>query len=118
MRCDTLPRCRRALRLAPKLPHESLQFILSQRSLATGSNLEAHAPSGHQHAGFQRGHLAEVGKSLQNREVRVAIGSDADDAQRVAVTEVGPYAVSHDEQPAANPLCWIDSRPRSPDLIQ
>src|SRR5437879_2216293 len=93
--------------LSAEVSHQPLQFTGVPPRLPTSLNLDARAPSGHQHRRLERGCLPEIRERLEQREVRVTIRSDADYAQRVAMAQVGPGAVAHDEKPAADPLSRI-----------
>src|SRR5256886_13554408 len=93
---------------ASEVAHQSLQFTRHPASLAPFSNLDARAPPGHQHSGLERSGLPQVWERFQQREIRLAVRSDADHAERVAMTEIGPGAVAHDEEPAPDPLRRVD----------
>src|SRR5688572_24667600 len=98
--------------LTPEFAYQSLQLAWQPARLASGFNLDARAPSGHQHV-LERGGVPQVRERLQQGKVRLAVGSDAHHAQRVAVTQVGPGAVPHDEQPAADALRGVDPGTRA-----
>src|SRR2546427_352792 len=98
---------------APEIAHQSLQLARQPASLAPFSNLDARAPPGHQDRGLELSRLPQIRERLQQREIRLAVRGDADHAQRVAMTEIGPGAVAHDEEPAPDPLRRVDARTRS-----
>src|SRR5207249_3551126 len=117
--CDTRLRCRRALvASAPEFAHQSLQFTWQPAGLTPFSNLDARTPPGHEHRRLERGRVPQVRQGIEQGEIGVAIGRDRDDAQRVAMPEVGPRAVAHDEEATSHALRWIDAGMRAPQLIE
>src|SRR5437667_9599707 len=95
-----------------KLSHQALQFTGVPPCLSTRSNFDARVPPGHQDRRLERGRLPQIWEEFQQGEVCLAIWRDADHVQRVAVAEVGPRAVAHDEEPAADALGGVDTRAR------
>src|SRR5881628_4065191 len=103
---------------ASEVAHQSLQFAWEPASLATGLNLDAGTPPGYQHRRLECGRLPQIRDGLQQREVGVAIRSDGHHAQRIAMAQIGPGAVAHDEESPAYALRRVDPRARAPHFIQ
>src|SRR2546422_3849572 len=75
---------------APKLLDHRLELALPPRRPPARPNLDADAPSRHEHGGLEGGRARQLGQGAQQLEVRVAERLHRHDPERIDVPQIRP----------------------------